>query len=317
MKRYFIINPAAGKGTAARLIPRIRAAAARRGVEAVVHTTSGPGEAEEFVRERCLREAGEELRFYACGGDGTAGEAARGLLGTENAALGVIPCGSGNDLVRSFPGRDFLDLEAQLDAAAVPLDLVEFCGRVAVNLCNCGLDANVAHNMPRFKRLPGVSGSMAYQLSIAHTFFHRLWKDATVRLDGGPPQKARLLLLVAANGQYYGGGYRGAPLAKPDDGLLDVCMVSSISRWKILGFLQKYQQGLHLEDPAWAPYVTYRQVRRVEAEFSSPVTMCLDGETFQGTRMSARILPGAARFLLPALPGEAGPGGINGLSITK
>ena len=305
MKLYFILNPAAGKGTARELLPRLREEAGALGLRWEAHETAGPGDAEAFVREACRREPEEELRFYACGGDGTAGEAARGLLGAGNAALGVIPCGSGNDLVRSFPGRDFRDIRAQLSPEETRLDLIDFCGKAALNLCNCGLDADVAHNMPRFKRLPGVSGSMAYQLSIARSFFRRLWVEAAVSLDGEPPVKAKLLLLVAANGQYYGGGYRGAPLAKPDDGLLDVCLVSPVSRLRILGFLGAYQKGLHLEDPAWAPYVTYRQVRRVEAVFSSPATFCMDGETFRARQMTAAVLPGAVRFLLPGR-GEGG-----------
>ncbi len=311
MKHFFIVNPSAGRGAAPRLAPRIREVMSRRGEEYLIHTTTAPLDAEEFVRECCRREPEEELRFYACGGDGTASEVARGLLGAKNAALGMIPCGSGNDLVRNFPGRDFLDLEAQAAGTTVPLDLVEFCGQVAVNLCNCGLDADVAHNMPRFKRLPGVSGSMAYQLSIVYTFFHHLGKKATVRLDNGPPLEADLLLLVAANGQYYGGGYRGAPLARPDDGLLDVCMVSRMSRGKILAFIQRYQKGLHLEDPALAPWVSYHQVRQVEVAFRQPVTMCLDGETFQGEKMTARILPGAVRFVLPT-PSQKGKSALEG-----
>ena len=45
--------------------------------------------------------------------------------------------------------------------------------------------------------------------------------------------------------------------------------------------------------------VIYRQVRQVEAVFREPVTLCADGETFRGKRLTARVLPGAARMLLP------------------
>lgn len=181
MRHYFILNPAAGKGAALRLIPAIREAF--QGEDFILHQSAAPGEATEYVRGECRLHQGEALRFYACGGDGTVNEVARGLLEAENAALGVVPCGSGNDLVKSFPGRDFLDLWAQRAGETVPMDLMEFCGRTAVNLCNCGLDADVAHNMPLFRRLPGVSGSMAYQLSILYTFFRPLGKAAEIRLD--------------------------------------------------------------------------------------------------------------------------------------
>ena len=232
---------------------------------------------------------------------------ARGPLGAENAALGVVPCGSGNDLVKSFPGRDFLDLWAQRAGETAPMDLMEFCGRTAVNLCNCGLDADVAHNMPLFRRVPGVSGSMAYQLSILYTFFRPLGKAAEIRLDEEPPIRAEALLLLCGNGRYYGGGYQGAPLAQVDDGLLDVCLVPKLGRLKILSILGKYQKGLHVSDPELSGLVTYRKVRRLEARFAGPVTMCLDGETFQGEQMSARILPAAIRLVLPAQGADTSP----------
>ena len=305
MRHYFILNPAAGKGAALRLIPAIREAF--QGEDFILHQSTAPGEATEYVWGECRLHQGEALRFYACGGDGTANEVARGLLGAENAALGVVPCGSGNDLVKSFPGRDFLDLWAQRAGETVPMDLMEFCGRTAVNLCNCGLDADVAHNMPLFRRLPGVSGSMAYQLSILYTFFRPLGKAAEIRLDEEPPIRAEALLLLCGNGRYYGGGYQGAPLAQVDDGLLDVCLVPKLGRLKILSILGKYQKGLHVSDPELSSLVIYRKVRRLEARFAGPVTMCLDGETFQGEQMSARILPAAIRLVLPAQGADTSP----------
>lgn len=301
MRCWFLLNPAAGKGAAPRLALPFRETFRRMGVEPVFHTTTGPGEAAGYAAELCRRYPGEELRFYACGGDGTVAEVARGLLGQENAALGILPCGSGNDFVRNFPGRDFLDPAAQARGQAVPVDLIDFCGRIAVNLCNCGLDADVAHNMPRFRRLPFVPGAMAYQLSILYTFFRPLGKRAVVTLDGETLPEGETLLFLCANGQYYGGGFRGAPLARVDDGLLDICLVPKLGRWKILSILGRYQKGLHTEDENLRKLVTYRRAKRVEARFDGPVTMCADGETFQGDWMTAEVLPGALRVLLPEM----------------
>ena len=100
-------------------------------------------------------------------------------------------------------------------------------------------------------------------------------------------------------GQYYGGGFRGAPLAKPDDGLFDVCLVPKLGRRKILSIIGRYQKGLHTQDEELRRLVTYRQVRRLEARFDSPITICADGETFQGTSLTAQILPGAIRLWRP------------------
>ena len=190
-------------------------------------------------------------------------------------------------------------LPGQLAGEEVPLDLIDFCGRTAVNLCNCGVDADVAHNMPLFRRIPGVSGSTAYQLSILYTFLRPLGKSAAVTLDGVPSVQGEVLLFLCANGRYYGGGYKGAPLARVDDGLLDVCIVPKLGRGKILRILGRYQKGLHVSDPELSRLVTYRQVRQAEVRFAQPVTICLDGETFQGDHVTARVLPGAVRLVLP------------------
>lgn len=148
---------------------------------------------------------------------------------------------------------------------------------------------------------------MAYQLSILYTFFRPLGKAAEIRLDEEPPIRAEALLLLCGNGRYYGGGYQGAPLAQVDDGLLDVCLVPKLGRLKILSILGKYQKGLHVSDPELSGLVAYRKVRRLEARFAGPVTMCLDGETFQGEQMSARILPAAIRLVLPAQGADTSP----------
>ena len=300
MRYRFLLNPAAGKGEALRLGPRAAAAFREGGRDCALYITAGPGDEARYIREELSRAPGEETVFFACGGDGTVREAAQGLRDRKGGILGILPCGSGNDLVKSFPGRDFTDLPAQLAGEAAPMDLIDFCGRTVVNLGNCGLDADVAHNMPLFRRWPGVSGSMAYKLSIPYTFFRPLGKRGVVRLDGGPEEERELLLLVCGNGQYYGGGFRGAPLAKPDDGLLDVCMIPMLGRGKLLSMIGRYQKGRHVWDEDLRALVTYRQVRRVEARFAEPVTLCADGETFRGEELTARVLPGAVRLWRPA-----------------
>ncbi len=296
MRFHFLLNPAAGKGEAPRLGARAAEAFREGGWDCTLYTTAGPGDGARYIRQELARRPGEEAVFFACGGDGTVREAAQGLRDQKGGILGILPCGSGNDLVKSFPGRDFGDLSAQLAGDVAPMDLIDFCGRTVVNLCNCGLDADVAHNMPLFRRWPGVSGSMAYKLSIPYTFFRPLGKRAVVRLDDGPEEERELLLLVCGNGQYYGGGFRGAPLARPDDGLLDVCMVPRLGRGKILGIIGRYQKGRHVWDEDLRALVTYRQAQRVEARFEGPVTLCADGETFLGDRLTARVLPGAVRL---------------------
>ena len=81
MKHVFIINPAAGKKDATTQVAAgIRAACLRRELEYDILTTEHPRHAVELVREKAAEYAGEQVRFYACGGDGTLNEVAAGAL---------------------------------------------------------------------------------------------------------------------------------------------------------------------------------------------------------------------------------------------
>ncbi len=308
MKHFFIINPVAGKADPAReMVPKIAAAFAGRQDSYVVYTTKAPRDAVEYVRRQCGDPAhtGRELRFYACGGDGTAREVASGILDFPRASVGLFPCGSGNDFIRSFPHRDFTSVPAQLAGEVVRADAIRFNGMVCLNLCNAGLDADVASNMPRFKRLPGVSGSGAYNLSIVYTFFHKLGCRSRIVLDDGPVVETNAILTVMGNGQFYGGNYRGAPAADPFDGLMDVCMVPRISRPMILKIIGKYKKGLHFVDPDLKRLITYARCRKISIRYDSPITLCADGECFQDDHIDAEVLPGAVRLLLPPRLGAA------------
>ena len=301
MEFIFVINPAAGKrDPSAPLIREIRRAFEGISHRPVIHLTTGTGDAALFCSQYCASHPQEELVFFACGGDGTLEEMVTGLDGFPNAALGVIPKGSGNDFVRNFPGLGFSCVEAQLSGHTSVVDLIEVNGSLAVNLCNAGLDANVARDKEYFKRLPLVSGSGAYLLSILRNLIRIEGISASLSIDGGEPEHLELMLLVLGSGGYYGGGFHGLPKARPDDGLLDLCMVPILDRRTIFRLLPCYQKGKHLEDPALTKLIRYQQCRQIKAEFSQPVTFCMDGETCLVSHLEAKILPGHLRFWLPA-----------------
>ena len=75
----------------------------------------------------------------------------------------------------------------------------------SVNICNAGIDADVANDLHLFRHLPLINGKTAYILGLIKNFFSRLGKYADIYLDGERIGRKNLLLFVAANGQYYGG----------------------------------------------------------------------------------------------------------------
>lgn len=300
MRHVFILNPVAGKVHRALQLKEdiARCFSAHPELEYATRVTEGVGDATRIAAEESGR--GEPVRLYACGGDGTLMETANGILPGSPTELTVIPCGSGNDYVRIFGGAEpFFDLEDLVNGRVIPVDAVESGDRRSLNIASIGMDAKVCVKMEKYKNLPGVSGPMAYKLAIADVFCHPIGEQMTITIDGenGPlERRGRYLLALAANGQYYGGGFRGAPQAVEDDGVLDFVLVKKIARLKIPKFLVKYKAG----DYDDLPYCEHIRGTRMTVA-SEKATYCnMDGECTCDNHMEFKLLPAAYRFVIPA-----------------
>lgn len=305
MKHVFIVNPVSGKADASgTLVPQIITEAKRLGADYAIELTQYHRHAVELARA-AAEEANGPVRLYACGGDGTFGQVLEGAYPYPQAEVACVPCGSGNDFVRNYGAReDFLDLADLMQGSAVPIDLIETPFGVSAAICSAGLDAKVAYGIPRFRRLPLCGGSMAYNLSIVQCLCSRLSSRVRVELDGETFEEDCILTAIC-NGGWYGGGYQAAPEASLDDGLLDIVLVRKISRLRIAGVLGTYQKGRHLENgqvvPALEDIMLYRRAKevRVTPLDGRPIVVNLDGECAPRESLEARVLPLAARILLP------------------
>ncbi len=299
MRHVFIINPAAGKHqNACQIVPDIEAVFAAHpeyGEHEIIYTKKR-GHATLIAREHAER--GDAVRLYAAGGDGTLAEVLQGMYAFENAQLTCMPYGSGNDYLRMFRGRDFTNIEALVTGEEMRVDLIDCGGAISLNIACMGMDADVASKMVRYKHLPLVSGSMAYNLAIADVFFHRIGKELTVTMDtlqGEVKRSGRYFFALAASGEYYGGGYHGAPMARPDDGILDFVLVKAMSRAKILKFLPDYKSGNFLD----CPYVEVFRGTKMRVECDEGAVVALDGECSTHNDITFEIKKQALTFILP------------------
>ncbi len=298
MKHIFIVNPVAGKGRhVGPLTEQIKTVCREKGTDYEIYLTTCVGDATEYVKK--LSQTGEELRFYACGGDGTLGEVARGAYGYPNVQVAVIPCGSGNDFVRSFPGVPFLDVAAQLAGDARRIDLIKTSGGLCINLCSVGFDSAVAMSMSRYKTWPLVTGSMAYIIAIGERFFKRISSVMKITVDGETLPEGEYVIGVCGNGRSYGGGFAAAPRADLEDGLLEIVFVKRLSRLRFLALIGKYKKGLHLDTPAFADAITYRRAKTITVASPHPVVVNYDGECELTNGMHAEVLPKALLFSVP------------------
>lgn len=281
MRHLFLINPAAGQGRGAHLDQAARALGERHGLEVDCLFTEGPGDALKLARRAA--ECGEPVRVYACGGDGTAHEVANGVAGFPNAAMTVVPLGTGNDFLKNF-GSDvqrFRDLEQLWNGEEHRLDLIDCGGQQCLTIACCGLDARVARDVHRYAQIPLLGGARSYIASLAVNFlFHNITSPWQVTLDGEELPGREWTLSAVCNGRYYGGGFMPIPEARMCDGVLNVLLVKKISRAKFLRFVGKYKQGRYRE---LSHLVVCRPVREARLCAQEEIVACLDGEC-----MSAR-----------------------------
>lgn len=305
MEHIFIVNPVAGKADArAFVLPRLEQAEKALGIRPVVVCTTRPGEAKEIAHSYAQK--GEPVRLYACGGDGTLNEVFAGALGFEQVQVASVPCGSGNDFIRTFgPSASFLDLEAQIRGNAVPIDLIAVNGGVCASICSVGVDSEVAYGIPKFRRIPLCGGPMAYQLSIVLRMLHPLAKHLRIEADG-EIFEGDYIIATVCNGKSYGGGYFAAPEADVTDGLLDVVLVKKLSRLRLAKVLGIYKRGEHLEDgnvrDLFQDIMQFRRVRHIcihPVDGQQPIVN-IDGECAPAKGLCAQVMPLAAKFVLPA-----------------
>ena len=299
MKHIYVLNPAAGRGDrSAELTEQIHSAYPK-GESVQIYRTTGRGDATRFVRAYCAEHKDESLRFYACGGDGTLGEVVNGAIGFPNAAVGLLPVGTGNDFVRSFTSPDrFLNLAAQRMGKEIVLDVIRCNDLYCVNLLNIGFDCEVVVKTGEIKRKPYVPKGMAYGMGVALELIRKPGVKAMIEIDGGAPCERELLLCAIGNGAYYGGGFMPLPFASLQDGLLDLCIVKNVSRTKFVSLVGTYKKGKHVVS-ANKDILEYRRCRSLRITFPSLQNVCLDGEVRPMNGCDIEVLPAALRFVVP------------------
>ena len=236
MKHLFIINPAAGSRdrTAAYTADIQRLC---KGLDYEIAVSQAPGQCREIAR--AAAKTGEDVRIYACGGDGTLNEVVSGAAGFPNAAVTAFSGGSGNDFVRLFSEPTaFSDLSRLLDAEETTFDLIACNDDLALNICSVGLDDRIGTDVARYKRLPFFHGFNAYVLSTVVNLFRGISEHYIVELAGERIDAEQTFVCVC-NGRYYGGGFNPVPEADPADGLLDVLLVKKLSLWQVPGIIGK------------------------------------------------------------------------------
>jgi YegS/Rv2252/BmrU family lipid kinase len=285
LKTCFIVNPRSGRAT--RALPTVRAFAAANGAEVVLTERS------RHACELSLRaiDAGCEL-IVAVGGDGTMNEVASTLIDAP-AALGLVPCGSGDGLGRHLGIHGSVEHALRIlnSGTRRAIDVGYADGHPFFTAAGIGFEAHIAE---KFNTLHA-RGFARYVSTSARAFLD--WQPenyvvtiASERLD------VRAFTLAVSNSDQYGNDAIIAPGARADDGLLDLCAIPSITVFNAAPLLLRLFHGSLDREPA----VLLRRAAAFTVERSAPGPIHTDGEVHQaGTKIEFTIRPGALQIMAP------------------
>jgi len=299
MKAMLIFNPAAGGRDVDRELEQVMAYWEGRGWQVSFRDTWGPGDATTFAREAVV--TGYQAVFVA-GGDGTVGEAADGLAGSDT-ALGVLPTGVGNvwALEMGIPTPSPLRRHSLLDAAEVlaegeirRIDLGRAGQRHFILWAGIGLDAKVTERIEPRARPTKRLGTLAYVVAAVLVAKDFRGTRTRVVIDGHSIN-TRCILVIVSNAQLYAKLVRVAAEAYLDDGLLDVCIFKGVNLASTVHHAIKVFARRHLRDPQ----VEYYQCRKVSISTATPLSVQVDGDLIGTTPMEFEIVPQALNIIVP------------------
>jgi YegS/Rv2252/BmrU family lipid kinase len=285
-----LVNPSAGGGKAARVLPDVEEELRRLGVAFRTEQTRSLEHADDLARQAAA--AGEAV--VTLSGDGLVGRVVGVLCEFPDALLGVLPGGRGNDLVRvlGIPREAVPACSVLVEGEIRGLDIGKVGDRSFIGIASLGFDS-VANKLAN--EAPAWLGSQVYTYAALRALAS--WKHATFTIEAdGESRSFRGWSVGAANSKAYGGGMFVAPDAELDDGLLDVVGLGECSKRRfLLGILPKVFKGTHTGEPE----VSVQQADSVRISADRPFTVYADGDPIGELPVTIRAVPRALKVLCP------------------
>jgi len=284
-----IVNPVSGHGLGLKVAERASRTLHMRGVAHELHYSAAPREptmlAQTAVKDRCSC-------VVTIGGDGLVHQVANVLVGTDS-TLGIIPAGTGNDFARG------LGIPLDTDSAVEVLtrgierrvDVGQANDRYFFSVAVLGLAAEVNRRANQFKRFR--VNALYTAVTIGSVFLDQPLKF-TVHYDGRTRQSYSWLIAVA-NTWSSARGMALVPAARPDDGMLDACIVNGMGKWELLWTFPRVFAGRHI----YSTGIETLRGREITISAEAPCELFADGELIGPLPMTLRAIPQALKVVLP------------------
>ena len=273
MKATFIVNPISGRSSKESIVGAIAGSVDMDRYEVTIRFTAAPGHATTLASEAV--QAGQQL-LVAVGGDGTVNEVARALVGTD-AALGIIPCGSGNGLARHLhiPMNPRKAIEILNQGQIRKIDTLTVNGTPCFCTAGVGYDAFVSEE---YAKEP-TRGLVTYVRKAVENWFDYTPEQYLIETEEGMFSRTALAI-TCANANQWGNGFHVAPKASLTDGLIDVTIIHPIKPLNALPMPVQILGYSFDKNPGVETFKTSGlTIRR-----ATPAPLHIDGEPQSGTR---------------------------------
>ncbi len=283
------------------MIPQLSAAFAEVGVTDI-RTTSAAGQERDIafsaIRDRCTT-------IVAVGGDGTSGNVANALLyAGRSVRLAAMPAGTGNDFARVL-GTHKIDARTMARLCVEPSNISVDVGRVEdtyfLNCCGFGFDVAVLQDLQKESML---RGSSVYIWAALKQLFSYRGFEVSISTTGKSTRNLHMMLVVA-NGPFFGGTFRIAPSASLTDNMLDAISILDLPAGKRLAMLSAAIKGTHERFDE----VIVRRSKQFNVSFDSVPWYETDGELHQARSADLRIIscPAALRVVASLTTSQLSP----------
>lgn len=291
-----LTNPVSGHGAAVRAAQLAIARLHKRGVE-VVEIIGDDAEDARHLVAAALEKGADAV--MVTGGDGVFSNALQVLAGTDIPA-GIVPAGTGNDHARAF-GIPTQDAEAAADVIvdgwSETIDLGRITDSDGVSkwfgtVAATGFDSLVTD---RANRMRWPHGRLRYYAAMLAELSQLRLLPFRMELDGTREINADITLAAFGNTRSYGGGMRICPTADYTDGLLDITMVHSASRTKLVRLFPTVMKGTHVD----LDEVSTARARSIHVECPG-INVYADGDFACALPAEISVVPGALQILRAA-----------------
>ncbi len=290
------LNPVAGRGRAGRTIPQVTRLLDSVGLVHVLVASESVGDLETKVFDAVS--AGAE-KILVAGGDGSIHEVVNGILRSGRPIeLGVIPIGTGNDFAKacSIPvgWEDAITELAgrlQSNTPARLIDAGRMNDRFFANGAGIGFDAKIN----RIARdIQWRIGDLVYLAAVFKGMIDGVTTPHVTMKFSGQTVEGPITFANVSNGAWVGGMFHIAPMARNDDGELDLVIAGAVTRLRIMALLPMLMRGTHIDQPE----ITHARITQCEITTTAPVPSHLDGEVQPlQTNFEIEVLEGALRLM--------------------